>query len=115
MIKRALILLGAYLEENGFTEDNPALVPGDHFENEVFSFDYIAEDGVTRFVYKPTGYQAEWYVWVERAFYSDVELSVKEVLNILFVCLSSIQNTNSTKVDHDVLEEWTVLDDEEDD
>lgn len=123
MIKKAIGLLGGYLQEMGFTEDNLAETPGE-FSNEVFSFTVDPDIGTTIFWYYPDMQRFEWYLWVERSFDgSFVEMSAQESLDLLMTCVQSLSEKEQRVFDAEsgitferksILEDWVPVDPEED-
>lgn len=123
MIKKAIGLLGGYLQEMGFTEDNLSEKPGE-FSNEVFSFSVDPDVGTTIFWYYPEMQRFEWYLWVERSFGgSFVDMSADQSIDLLMTCLQSLSykdqrvfddESGITFVRESVLDEWVPVDPEED-
>lgn len=112
MLSEVINLIGGILEENEITETNPAFSAVD-FENEVFRF-YLDEDGISHFEHKESDTHATWYIWIHRGFEHNKEyVSATDALDILDDCLMSLEKYDKKIVWDDVILDWVVLDDPE--
>lgn len=70
----------------------------DDFDNETFTIRpyYWGEDEelmeLPNFIYKPTGFEIQWYKYPFRDSYMNQDLSKKEIINIFKKCVNSINH-----------------------
>ncbi len=68
------------------------------FDNDVFTIRpyYWGEDetevDLPNFIYKPTGFEIQWYKYAFRDSYMNFELTTEEILEIFRKCIDSINN-----------------------
>lgn len=115
-LKNVLTLVGDYLIEAGLVRGNPVDKVGQIYENDVFLLQSygIDEEDAPLFWFKSDNVQVDWYQNIYRASTCNTEVNLPLAINILWDCLTSVDEDPDTKWGEPLELQWEATDIEDD-